>query len=176
MLSFFIFFFSTVFKSVKILFYQGKNSLTTLFVGMNDQMKFYFLISFNFILKCDEWIMKICPMTFLFLVGFPSINNALIAISDLFVLFSVTLKNAVDVFQFACLYNANQLKSFTCDFISLNLSYFLDSRYVETYPDIRKTTLEESQIWNSFSVFLDIITYYTPVSYTHLTLPTICSV
>lgn len=42
------------------------------------------------------------------------------------------LKNALEIFQFACDYNAEQLKIFMCQFISLNLTYFLEAKLLET--------------------------------------------
>ena len=41
----------------------------------------------------------------------------------------VNMKNAVEIFQFSCTYNARQLLEYTCEFIALNLAYFLESRY-----------------------------------------------
>lgn len=43
----------------------------------------------------------------------------------------ISLKNAVELFQFSCTFNVSQLKVFTCQFISLNLAYYLEARLLE---------------------------------------------
>ena len=43
----------------------------------------------------------------------------------------VSLKNAIEMFQFACDYNVEQLKTFMCEFLSLNLPYYLEARLLE---------------------------------------------
>ncbi|XP_066924199.1 inhibitor of Bruton tyrosine kinase-like [Clytia hemisphaerica] len=47
----------------------------------------------------------------------------------------VTLKNVVDIFQFSCMYNAEQLRVFTSDYISMNMPYFLDAKLLENVPN-----------------------------------------
>jgi len=47
----------------------------------------------------------------------------------------VSLKNAVEMLQFACMYNAEQIKTLACEYIMLNFAYFLETRLLESLPD-----------------------------------------
>lgn len=47
----------------------------------------------------------------------------------------VSLKNAVEILQFACMYNAEQIKTLACEYIMLNFAYFLEARLLESLPD-----------------------------------------
>ncbi|XP_047125395.1 inhibitor of Bruton tyrosine kinase isoform X1 [Hydra vulgaris] len=55
----------------------------------------------------------------------------------------VSLKNAPELFQFACNFNSSQLKEFLAEFISLNLAYYLEARLLE---DIDLEHLKELSI------------------------------
>jgi len=65
----------------------------------------------------------------------------------------VSLKNVVEIFDFACTYNANQLKDFCCSFISLNLPYFLEARLLE---DLSSDYLKYlSQVYQGMVIGMD---------------------
>ena len=45
-----------------------------------------------------------------------------------FFTFTVTLKNAVEILEFSCLYNAEQLKLVSMEFICMNISSLFEAR------------------------------------------------